>query len=180
MSKSLGNFISILAEPTDMFGKFMSIPDSQLELYFKLLTDLRDAQWDELAHGMSNGTFHPRDVKRLLAHVIVADLNGWEAAEKADQFFQHRIVEKEVPVDLPLVTLSSCDAKSWSHVLWQLSVPQIKSLSDARRVMDSNGVHQMTSDGEGLVHQSDALPVAGQEVILRIGKRTYVRFLIRP
>ncbi|PJH75265.1 MAG: tyrosine--tRNA ligase, partial [Anaerolineae bacterium CG_4_9_14_0_8_um_filter_58_9] len=37
MSKSLGNHIPILAEPADMYGKVMSLPDSAMPVYFKLV-----------------------------------------------------------------------------------------------------------------------------------------------
>ena len=40
MSKSLDNYISIIDNPEDMFGKIMSLPDKLIEEYFELCTDL--------------------------------------------------------------------------------------------------------------------------------------------
>ncbi|OGL63920.1 tyrosine--tRNA ligase [Candidatus Uhrbacteria bacterium RIFCSPHIGHO2_02_FULL_47_44] len=178
MSKSLGNYISVLAEASDMFGKFMSIPDAQMELYFKLLTDLRDTDWELLARGMKDGTFHPRDVKRLLARTVVADLNGKDAAENADQTFKQRVVEKEVPADLPLIQIRKEDAKSWSALLRGLGLPQISSGSEAKRILASKGVHLIVGAEEQVVKEDDALPAANEDVFVRVGKRTYVRFQI--
>ena len=51
MSKSLGNDIPILAEPADMYGKVMSIPDHAMPLYFKLATRFLPAQVAEVRAG---------------------------------------------------------------------------------------------------------------------------------
>lgn len=176
MSKSFGNFISILTSAEDMYGKLMSIPDQQMESYFKLLTDIRDAEWDELARGLSGGALHPREVKQLLARVVVADLNGPAAAAAAAEDFRHRIVDKEAPEDLPIKLLPAASAVNWISVLRALDLPNVKSNSDARRLLEGGGVHLITGQEDRVLQISDSIPEVGKETSLRIGKRTYVRF----
>jgi len=38
MSKSLDNYVAITDEPSDMYGKIMSVPDAALKSYFDLCT----------------------------------------------------------------------------------------------------------------------------------------------
>lgn len=178
MSKSLRNYIAVTADPSDMFGKIMSIPDVQVELYFKLLTDIRNAEWDALAAAIADGSVHPRDAKRLLARVVVADLNGLTAADAADEDFRRRIVEKEVPADLPVVWVPADKAATWVALLRALGLPQAASNSDARRLLDGGGVHLVTAGADQVVQQSDPIPASGTQQDVRIGKRTFVRFII--
>ncbi len=51
MSKSLGNHIPLLAEPWDMFGKVMSVPDKAMPIYHKLILGWSPAQMQELETG---------------------------------------------------------------------------------------------------------------------------------
>ena len=178
MSKSLGNYIAVTADPADMFGKIMSIPDAQVELYFKLLTDMRDAQWDELSAAVADGSIHPRDAKRLLARVIVADLHSPESANAADEDFRRRIVEKEVPADLPVVRVPADKAATWVALLRAVGISQAASNSDARRLLDGGGVHLQTAGADQVVQQSDPVPAPGAQQDVRVGKRTFIRFTI--
>lgn len=178
MSKSLGNYVAVTADPSDMFGKIMSIPDTQVESYFKLLTDIRDTQWEQLATSIADGSVHPRDAKRLLARVVVADLHDHETAVAADEDFRRRIVEKEVPADLPIVRVPADKAATWVALLRALGISQAESNSDARRLLDGGGVHLVTAGADQVVQQSDPVPAPGTQQDVRVGKRTFVRFII--
>lgn len=178
MSKSLGNYIAVTADPSEMFGKLMSIPDAQVELYFKLLTDIRDMQWNALASSIADGFVHPRDVKRLLARVVVADLHSSTAATAADEDFRRQIVEKKIPTDLSVLPISASQAVNWVALLRALNVVQVVSNSDARRLLDGGGVHLVTEDQDLVIKQADPIPEVGMECNIRIGKRTFVRFII--
>lgn len=178
MSKSLGNFISVVADPPDMYGKIMSIPDRQLELYFKLLTDMRTAQWEVLSQAMDSHDVEPREIKRMLARVVVADLNGVEAASAAQNHFDRVVVKKQAPSDLRLITIERGQVASWVSLLRLFGLSQIKSNSDAHRLLTGNGVHIVGTNGEKTVQFSDPLPLLDEEITVRIGKRTFVRFMI--
>jgi tyrosyl-tRNA synthetase len=71
MSQSLGNYVSIIDTPNDMFGKTMSIPDDLIKNWFELCTDVQMDEVAEMMAGISDGSINPRDVKMRLAREIV-------------------------------------------------------------------------------------------------------------
>src|SRR5687768_16695886 len=81
MSKSKGNYIAVTDPPAGqdgMFGKIMSVPDSLMESYYQLLTDL---PLDELRTQILG---QPRDSKIRLAKHIITWLHSKEAADAAE------------------------------------------------------------------------------------------------
>lgn len=105
MSQSLGNYISIMDTPNDMFGKTMSIPDEIIANWFELCTDV---SLDEVKEMLAPGK-NPRDAKIRLAREIVALYHSPEAGAEAERFFietfsQRKVVtdaeEAEIPGDL--------------------------------------------------------------------------------
>jgi tyrosyl-tRNA synthetase len=88
MSKSLGNDIPILAEPNDMYGKVMSIPDRAMPLYFKLATRYLPSQVEAIEQALADGSRHPRDLKMALAREIVSIFHGDDAAAAAEEHFR--------------------------------------------------------------------------------------------
>jgi tyrosyl-tRNA synthetase len=83
MSQSLGNYVSIIDTPNDMFGKTMSIPDELLANWFELCTDVPMNEVRALTAAGKN----PRDAKVRLAKEIVALYHSAEAAEEAERYF---------------------------------------------------------------------------------------------
>ena len=53
MSKSLDNYVAVDEPPADMYGKIMSIDDSQIVRYFELLTDLPAAALADLERDLA-------------------------------------------------------------------------------------------------------------------------------
>ncbi len=95
MSQSLGNYISIMDTPNDMFGKTMSIPDEIIANWFELCTDVSlDQVKDMLAPGKN-----PRDAKIRLAKEIVALYHSPEAGEEAERFFIETFSQRKVVTD---------------------------------------------------------------------------------
>jgi len=68
MSKSLGNHIPLNTTAEDMYGKVMSVPDSAMPAYFRLVTRWSTQQIEEIENGLRSGSLHPRDAKMKLAH----------------------------------------------------------------------------------------------------------------
>lgn len=101
MSQSLGNFISVIDTPDEMFGKTMSIPDELMENWFELCTDV---PMDEV-HQLLAATENPRDVKRRLAKEIIALYHSVEAAEAADAEFVRRFSQRQLPSEIDSVSI---------------------------------------------------------------------------
>ena len=95
MSKSKGNFIGVTEQPSEMFGKVMSVPDKLLESYYTLLTDVPPADFGPLIAA------DPRNAKVRLAGELVSWLHGKDAAAAALARFEKVIVGKEIPDEMP-------------------------------------------------------------------------------
>jgi tyrosyl-tRNA synthetase len=171
MSKSLGNHIPILAEPWDMFGKVMSVPDKALPIYNKLILGWSPAQVKALEDGISSGKLHPNIEKMRLAREIVAIFHSPKAAETAqkrwDEVFRSH---GGLPEDMPEESLSA--EERVLDILRRLNM--VGSGSEAKRLMQQNGIRlneQPVTDPQATV-KPDMLPA-----VLQVGKRKFVRLV---
>jgi tyrosyl-tRNA synthetase len=167
MSQSLGNFISIVDEPYEMFGKTMSIPDSLMDSWFTLCTDVPLEEVASLITG------NPRDAKLRLAKEIVAIYHGASAGDEAEDYFVRTFSKREEPVDAPtaqippeLLADGSAPIAPLIHALGLTA-----SIGEARRIIKGGGV----SIGARKVSEPfAALPVGELEgKVLRVGKHKF-------
>jgi tyrosyl-tRNA synthetase len=166
MSKSLGNHIPILAEPNDMYGKVMSIPDSALEIYFELATRYTPAMIIEVKQRIESG-INPRDIKMELAREIVSIFHDDDAARRAEQDFVTKFQKRDIPDDIPEHAVNS----GTNIVDVIVSLAFTKSKGDARRMIEQGGV---TLDGHKIDDWKATVDLA-QPVVLRVGKRHFAR-----
>ncbi len=75
MSKSLNNYIGITDEPSDMYGKIMSISDDLMWRYFELLSFKPMSEIEGFRREIAEGR-NPRDVKMLLCEELVGRFHG--------------------------------------------------------------------------------------------------------
>jgi tyrosyl-tRNA synthetase len=173
MSKSLGNHIPILAEPWDMFGKVMSVPDKAMPIYHKLILGWSPAEVVQLEKELASGTLHPNEVKMNLARKIVTIFHSAEAADGAqkrwDEVFRSH---GGIPEDIPEEVLA--EAEKVVDILRRLNM--VGSGGEAKRLMQQNGVrlneHPVT-DAQASV-TLDMLPA-----VLQVGKRKFVRLVAK-
>ncbi len=165
MSKSTGNIVPINSGAEDMFGKVMSIPDSAMEVYFRLATRYSPATIDTLLSELASGSKHPRDVKMELAREIVGIFYGDEAAQPAQDAFVALFQKKAIPDDMPEYKLEA--GQTLLDVLTLSGL--IDSRSNARRMIQQNAVRL---NGETLTNALDEFPNSG---VLQVGKRKFVR-----
>ena len=172
MSKSLGNYVGITESPTEMFGKLMSIPDPLMWSYYDLLTDFAPPIIVRIKEQVRTGVLHPMDAKMQLAHNIIAGFHGEDAARKASDEFQKVIRQKQAPDNLPILSVSA-----GPHKLLSLLVQAgfVASRSEAERLVRGRAVE---IDGN-VVDQMTTLQLhAGENVLLRAGKRRFVRVVV--
>jgi tyrosyl-tRNA synthetase len=138
MSQSLGNYISVIDTPNHMYGKTMSIPDSLIENYFELATDV---PMDEVKQLLAE-TANPRDAKRRLAREIVALYHGAESAQEADDYFINTFSKRQQPVEAEEAAIPESLVEGGQVMLAALiaGLGLAKSNSDARRQMQAGAV----------------------------------------
>lgn len=177
MSQSLGNYISIIDEPNEMYGKTMSIPDSIMENYFELATDLPMPEVRALCAAARSGETNPRDVKRRLAREIVTLYHGSEAANEADEYFVRTFSQRQQPVDAPEVSVPREAIEDGMVAVPALiaHLGMAKSNSQARQLMQAGAV---TLDGEKLTDPARKLKLSElSEKVLKVGKHQFRKLL---
>ena len=122
MSKSLGNQISITDTPEEIYGRTMSIPDSAMPEYYRVL--------------LQRGVPEPRAARRqararpLARHLV----HGEDAAVAAERHFDRVVVDKEAPERIPEQSIECVDGSL--HVPAAIAEAFGLSRSEARRLID--------------------------------------------
>ena len=88
MSKSLDNYVAVDERPEDMYGKIMSIDDSQIVPYFELLTDLPSVELADLKRDISQDSVNPMEHKKRLAWDIACQFHDPQSADAAQAHFE--------------------------------------------------------------------------------------------
>ncbi|PKO83821.1 MAG: tyrosine--tRNA ligase [Betaproteobacteria bacterium HGW-Betaproteobacteria-11] len=165
MSKSSGNYIGITEPAGEIFGKVMSISDELMWRYYELLSFLENAEIARLKHEVAAGR-NPRDVKVLLARELVARFHSPREAERALVDFDARFQRGALPENMPEL---SVPAGQIAQVLKAAGLTQ--STSEALRMIAAGGVR---INGEK-IEAKDTLLVAGDVLVLQVGKRKFAR-----
>ncbi|MFN4070969.1 MAG: tyrosine--tRNA ligase, partial [Thermus caldifontis] len=195
MSKSLDNYIGVSEPPEVMFKKLMWVPDALLEGYFRLLTDLEEAEVQTLLQA------GPVPAHRVLARLLTAAYAlptiparmdrafyeslgyawealgkdkgvGPEAVRQAEERYD-QVAKGAIPEDLPEVAIPPSELKEgriWVARLFTLA-GLTPSNAEARRLIQNRGLRL---DGELI--EDVALEVdLSRPRILQRGKDRFVR-----
>lgn len=167
MSKSLDNYIGVNEPPNVMYGKIMSMPDSAMSEYFRLITDVPIDEVERLINASESGEMNPRDVKDRLARKIVTDMYDEAAAEQARAEFDRVYRQHALPADM-----DEFDVPRESRILSILvDTGMAKSNNEARRLVSQGGV---SLDGER-IEDPDATVRIDQPAVLQVGRRRWAR-----
>jgi len=128
MSKSLGNYIGVTEPGDEIFGKTMSIPDSAMEEWFRLLLD-----------SPVPTDVGPRDAKRQLAAALAERFAGPGEGEAAEAGFDSRFIAHELPTDAPRVSFS-VGKEGLVHLPAALADAYGLSRSEARRNLSEGAI----------------------------------------
>jgi tyrosyl-tRNA synthetase len=159
MSKTSGNCVWLDDEPSEMYGKLMSIPDEQVDSCLELVTDISQAELEGAKK------LAPLDKKRLLALTVVEMYHGGEKAQQVQKGFENVFSKGGVPEDIPAWKISKQDT-NLLEILVERGI--VKSKSEARRLISQGGV---TLNDRKLTEPETTL----KKGILKIGKRTFIR-----
>lgn len=169
MSKSKGNYIGITDPPggaNGMFGKVMKLPDSVMETYYTLLTDL------DISDFKSQVSESPRDAKVRLAKFIITWLHSKEAADQAEKDF-FTATHGGVPDEIPELSI-----ERGSHKLAPLMVRAgfVASNSEAIRKIKENAV-KLAGEKVSPDAFNKEFPIE-QTCVLQMGNKRFVRLVI--
>jgi tyrosyl-tRNA synthetase len=178
MSKSLNNHIGITEPPREIYGKVMSIPDSLIVDYFELVTDVPEQEIAEFKEQLKTRSVNPMNLKKRLAHEIVRQFHGKQAADDAEehftQVFQKREIPKEIHAKVELRGTSAlrANAEVWRDITSLLSdAGMVKSRSEARRLLAQGAIEV---DGEKV---STDKVILKDGSIIKIGKRGFLKMV---
>jgi tyrosyl-tRNA synthetase len=151
MGKSLNNYIGLTEPPEEIYGKTMSIADSLIEKYVRLVSGLERHEQDDIL------AMKPRDAKAALARRLVIRMHGDAAASHAEEDFNTKFRKREIPAQREPYDRTPADMVS---LLVETGIAN--SRNDARRLVEQGGV-RINGEKVGL----DATPVKGDVVSAR-------------
>jgi tyrosyl-tRNA synthetase len=178
MSKSRGNYIAVTAEPADMYGKVMSIPDEVMWIWYRSLTEAPAQSIHNLETATRSGHIHPKDAKQLLARVVVATFNRYSATaiEKAERDFNSKF---GAAADLVPEGAVPFQANPDLSILNLLSSISGRSKGEVRRLCEQRGIWLLGDGGTEYINfDVSCLGRPGSDLrgaVVRIGKRHYYR-----
>lgn len=167
MSKSYNNYIGVMDDPSDMYGKTMSMKDELILQYFELCTDVSDDEMKKVEAGLKNGD-NPRDYKMQLAREIVTLYHSAADAKKAEEEFINVFQKKGKPDEIEEMSLGY-DKGTLLDILVDSKLASSKS--DARRVIKQGGVKV---DDEVKKDESEEIEIGGG-VVIQKGKLHYLK-----
>lgn len=168
MSKSLNNYVGLAEDPLSMYSKLEKTPDSVLNQYFELLTDLA---LDQLPPA-------PRDRQKLLAQAIVSQYHGSEAAQRAQQAAAAMVTQGDMS-QADLVPEFSLSQVAFPAKLFYLISASglVNSSSEARRQIQGGSV-RLNGSRIDQVDQVIESAVDLKDQVLQVGKKKFVRFIL--
>jgi tyrosyl-tRNA synthetase len=158
MSGSKGNYIALVEDPDEQFGKTMRLPDEMLPDYYRLVMEQNPPTGD------------PLEAKLALARFIVARAHGAGAAAAAEEHFTRVVREHQAPDQVPEAPLPPGDPIHVPALLVEHF--GLGSTSEARRLIGQGGVKV---DGEALT-DLDVPRATLAGALVQAGKRRFIRF----
>lgn len=170
MSKSLDNYIGITDEPSQIFGRTLSIPDNLIYTYFELATNISNNRLEELRTQLNDKNINPRDLKRELARTLVTMYHNQEAAESAQKEFDNIFINKGLPDEIEEFSIGNNQEINILDLI--VSVNFAPSKAEARRLVQQGGV---SIDGEKISDFKQIIFLKSG-MILKVGKRKFIKF----
>jgi tyrosyl-tRNA synthetase len=168
IGKSEGNVIGITDEPSDLFGKIMTLADSAIIPCFTLVTTLSLEKIAENAKRLEDGE-NPIKLKKELAFQIVSELHSEEDAKKAQGSFETTFQKGELTgVDMPQAAVPKTDLQI-EDLLFETKLAASKS--DAKRLVEQNAVEV----NDETKKSREVVKIKSGDII-KVGKRKFLKF----
>jgi tyrosyl-tRNA synthetase len=167
MSKSLGNYIGITEPAEVMFRKIMSISDSLMFQYYELLTDTSMSEIAAMQERIATGKLHPMEAKMELGRLVVTDFHSASDAGRAAEEFSRVVQRKEVPAEVPIVSLPA-EVRGPNGIHVEKLIAKIglaESVADASRKRKAGAIEINGQRVTELWYRD-----VGEELLVQVGK----------
>jgi tyrosyl-tRNA synthetase len=167
MSKSQDNYIAFNDPPKQMFGKIMSISDTVMWDYYRLLLLHTPAQIAALQAG------HPMAAKKALAAALTDKIHGPGSGAHERQQFEQVFARHERPDDMPVrrwAELADSPAQTLVNLLGNSGL--VASKKEARRLIEQGSVRV---DDERVTDPGRTFECGSLPLVIQAGKRVFVR-----
>jgi tyrosyl-tRNA synthetase len=172
MSKSLKNYIGVNDAAGSMYQKILSMPDSLIPRYFELLSFRPMEEVNGFLAEMVNG-LNPQELKKRIAVELIERFHNAEAAENAHKSAGNRIVDGEIPDDIPEVILA-LEGQEGIFITSVLSRANLtKNAAQAKDAL-ARGVVKV----DDVVVDASYSLTAGANVIIQAGKKAIARVIV--
>lgn len=170
MSKSLDNYIGIDESPEIMFEKCMKVPDSIIEDYFRLTTDIPENIYKKLIDK------DVREAHFIYAEEIVTIYHSASSAELAKKRY-YEIAAKSIPDDIDIYEINKDDVNGNEIRIVELikMVGFSNSIGEARRHILGKGI----KIGGDIVQDVDLIINFGDNFVLQFGKNRFVKVIFK-
>ena len=182
MSKSLDNYVAVDEPPEDMYGKIMSIGDSQIANYYELLTDLPSSSLVDLKQDLDQDSVNPMQHKKRLAWEITNQFHDKSAADSAQANFERVVQGRNLPDEMPEVSIAElrerASAPDGAIRADRLLVAAglAESNAEARRLLSQGAVELIPESGTGTRLDDERAPISpAVGDVLRAGRRRFIR-----
>jgi tyrosyl-tRNA synthetase len=169
MSKSLGNYVGVTDEPTDMFGKLLSISDELMWRYYELLSTKSLTEIDKMKVDVTNGSLHPKTAKENFALEMVTRYHNETLAQKAKEEFNNVHKNNELPSDIEEFEIQG--------PLWIA-----KALVDCKIESSTSQARRDIKQGAVKIDQNkvedEQLQLHSGEYVLQVGKRKFAKLKV--
>ncbi|MCY3973972.1 MAG: tyrosine--tRNA ligase [Simkaniaceae bacterium] len=179
MGKSLNNYIGLTEEPHDIYGKVMSVPDTLIEEYARLVTTFSGERLRELRKALCEKSVNPMDLKKELAYDIVKQFHGIEEADESAAYFYKQVQSRnEELIEFRPITLQELRLRFEEVTLLTLCSALLpdKSKGALRHMIRGGGVtinSVKISDPNEKVEK-----LTKRDFNLKIGKRDFYQIII--
>jgi tyrosyl-tRNA synthetase len=142
--------------------------------YYELVTDFSSPVIVRLKEEVRTGVLHPKKAKVQLAHSIVANFHGEEAAKKAADEFDQVFSKRQVPDEMPTIKVPVGEKKRIVQLI--LEAGAAPTLTAAGRLIVQGGVEL---DGKPITFEREVVDTSvPSEKVLRAGKKTFLRVVV--
>lgn len=172
MSKSYNNYIGLHDSPSEIYGKTLSIPDTLIYNYFELASNISSDELLSIKNKLEDKSVNPRDLKRLLARTLVRMYHTESAAIEAETEFDKIFIKKEIPENIPEMTISKNKMNIIELLITTNSAP---TRSEARRLVIQGGV---TLNSEVIKDLNYEIELKN-DTILKVGKRKFLKLKLK-